>query len=103
MGTLFHFVENVDFFGGGGRALPGPTMYSAGRLVFGVSACSRRFRAIVSLVRVRRWFWSFRDRGGFVVSHRWFALGVGFVFSMGVNLRQCDEKHRAQYPKRFDL
>ena len=47
----------------------------------------RWFRAIVSLVRVRCWFWSFLDRGGCVVSYRWFALGVGFVIMMGVNLR----------------
>ena len=39
----------------------------------------RWFRAIVSLVRVRCWFWSFRDRGGFVASRRWLVLSVGFA------------------------
>ena len=42
----------------------------------------RRFRDIVTLVRTRYWFRSFRDRGGFVLSYRWLTLGVGFGLSV---------------------
>ena len=38
----------------------------------------RWYRAIVSLVRTKYWFISFRDRGGFVIPYRWLTLGVGF-------------------------
>ena len=38
----------------------------------------RRFRLILSFVRLRCWFWTFRFRGGFALSYLWFVVGVGF-------------------------
>ena len=44
-------------------------------------------RSVLVAVRRASCFWSFRVRGGFVAPYPWFALSVGFVFSMGSYLR----------------